>query len=896
LHTCVKENKPVYGHTKRITIENDGIYYRLVAWPLTNAEGQAKFFVVAFEVPDIAGLLPMLSPGKKLSAKNTRVIELENELAQTKEQLQAFIDQLEAANSQQQLLNEELHSTNEELQVANEELEANNEEQQEANTQIAEAYSKLQEMHRILEQKETALRLTSNTFQTVLDNAREGYVLIGKNYTLAAFNHEADNFFVKLNKTPLVTGESMFRFLPLDFITVFKERFDSAWAGETNSYQIKHVIDGDTFWINARYSPVYGVGNMVESVLLSFDDITTTVIAQQKIDASELLFRSMTENSTDIIFRKDADGKILYISSSIRRITGYNQQQLLNHYLFEFLHEDDVPAITAVHKTVLVSPDNSVKLEFRLKHANGRLLWMEGMAVNMLGVAGVESIILNIRNITERKEAEQKLLASELRFRSLIENSHDGIALLGKEGKMVYLSSTVERILGYTAEELNGVDPQTLAHPDEIAPVLGILEELAPRFGETATAEYRMKHKNGDWRWLKANITNQLHQEGIGAFVFNYEDITERKESEEKLVNYEANLKTIFDNTEIAYTMLDKQLNMVTFNRRADLWAETFFGKQLKVGKALLAYIKNGAESARLRVLLKKVLEGKDIKFDFHMAAPDGGEMWYIARINPVTGHDGQVHGVCLAISDITLRKKHEIEMEKMTADLIQRNKDLEQFTFVVSHNLRAPLTNIMGLSQLLMDDHQTEAFKDRYANQLLQSAQKMDVIIKDLNHILQIKKEVREVRQTVYFSELVQDIKQSIQLIIIQQDVAIVTDFAEVNELLTIKSYLYSIFYNLITNSIKYRQQGKQMLIAIKSKVIANKVELEITDNGLGIDLKRKGKEVFGLYKRFHYHVEGKGMGLFMVKTQVEALGGTIKIESEVNKGTTFTISFPLS
>jgi signal transduction histidine kinase len=85
-------------------------------------------------------------------------------------------------------------------------------------------------------------------------------------------------------------------------------------------------------------------------------------------------------------------------------------------------------------------------------------------------------------------------------------------------------------------------------------------------------------------------------------------------------------------------------------------------------------------------------------------------------------------------------------------------------------------------------------------------------------------------------------------------------------------------------------------MLIAIKSKVIANKVELEITDNGLGIDLKRKGKEVFGLYKRFHYHVEGKGMGLFMVKTQVEALGGTIKIESEVNKGTTFTISFPLS
>jgi signal transduction histidine kinase len=104
----------------------------------------------------------------------------------------------------------------------------------------------------------------------------------------------------------------------------------------------------------------------------------------------------------------------------------------------------------------------------------------------------------------------------------------------------------------------------------------------------------------------------------------------------------------------------------------------------------------------------------------------------------------------------------------------------------------------------------------------------------------------------------------------------------------------MYSIFHNLITNSIKYRQPGIAPIIEITSTVHQGKIDLVFKDNGLGIDLKRKGTEVFGLYKRFHHHVEGKGMGLFMVKTHVETIGGTISIESEINKGTTFTISFP--
>ena len=105
----------------------------------------------------------------------------------------------------------------------------------------------------------------------------------------------------------------------------------------------------------------------------------------------------------------------------------------------------------------------------------------------------------------------------------------------------------------------------------------------------------------------------------------------------------------------------------------------------------------------------------------------------------------------------------------------------------------------------------------------------------------------------------------------------------------------MHSIFFNLIFNSIKYRQLDTTPVIKIKSELIEGKIKISFKDNGIGIDLTKYGDKIFGLYKRFHFHVEGKGIGLFMVKTQIETLGGTIGVESKQGEGTGFIIEFPL-
>jgi len=239
--------------------------------------------------------------------------------------------------------------------------------------------------------------------------------------------------------------------------------------------------------------------------------------------------------------------------------------------------------------------------------------------------------------------------------------------------------------------------------------------------------------------------------------------------------------------------------------------------------------------------------------------------------------------------------KLAEIERIKMVNELLQRNKELEQFAYIVSHNLRAPVANILGASNALSDMGLSTKEKVILNKGIHTSVLKIDDVIHDLNHILQVKGKVNEVKEIVVFSGLVDDIKDSISHLIDKNDIEIKYDFPEVNEYFTVKPYLYSIFLNLISNSVKYRQPNKACTIEIMSHLLKDKIELIFSDNGTGIDLKKKGEQVFGLYKRFHENIEGKGIGLFMVKTQVETLGGKISIKSEENVGTEFKIEFEI-
>jgi len=242
---------------------------------------------------------------------------------------------------------------------------------------------------------------------------------------------------------------------------------------------------------------------------------------------------------------------------------------------------------------------------------------------------------------------------------------------------------------------------------------------------------------------------------------------------------------------------------------------------------------------------------------------------------------------------DVTVEKEASIEKERVIEELIRRNNDLEQFSYIISHNLRLPVANIMGITDLLISDNTDEELRLEFLNGLQHSVKQLDGVICDLNHILGSRKEVNDRKEIVVFKALMDKVIENFSYFMEQEQIVIHYNFEEYKAIKTVPAFIYSVFINLITNSIKYRQLNVPLLIEVNSYISDNKLVLSFKDNGMGIDLSKHKDHIFGLYKRFHSKIAGKGMGLYMVKSQVESMGGSISVVSEVNVGTEFLIEF---
>lgn len=237
---------------------------------------------------------------------------------------------------------------------------------------------------------------------------------------------------------------------------------------------------------------------------------------------------------------------------------------------------------------------------------------------------------------------------------------------------------------------------------------------------------------------------------------------------------------------------------------------------------------------------------------------------------------------------------KQTFEIQNANKELIQQNTQLEQFAFIVAHNLRAPLARVLGLTHLIKISEK-EADRQVAFEKLEESTADLDHVIKDLTSILNIKKHTSNLTEVDLEGCFVR-VKRMLEKEIEETQATISEEFLEVRKVYAVPAYVESILYNLISNGIKYRDPERLPFVRIYTKIKDNFVCMIVKDNGLGIDLKKHKSNMFNLYKRFHLHMEGKGLGLFLVKTQIEALGGKIEVQSELNEGTTFSVYFKRS
>ncbi len=235
-----------------------------------------------------------------------------------------------------------------------------------------------------------------------------------------------------------------------------------------------------------------------------------------------------------------------------------------------------------------------------------------------------------------------------------------------------------------------------------------------------------------------------------------------------------------------------------------------------------------------------------------------------------------------------------ELEVANRTKELLSHNNQLEQFAFISAHNLRAPVARILGLGEVLRLTGKSKEDVKAIIEKLIFTTQELDRVVKDLSQILDIRKNSSTIISTINLNEEVQLVKANLQKDIEESRAEIFHDFIAVEEVHSVKPYIDSILMNLVSNAIKYRDPSRLPIIKIWSEIGEGYINICVSDNGLGIDLTRHSDKLFKLYNRFHFHIEGKGLGLYMTKTQVIALGGTIEATSEIDNGITFRISLP--
>ncbi len=296
------------------------------------------------------------------------------------------------------------------------------------------------------------------------------------------------------------------------------------------------------------------------------------------------------------------------------------------------------------------------------------------------------------------------------------------------------------------------------------------------------------------------------------------------------------------------------------------------------------------------KFVLEKILSGYDQPYDVECLRKDG------------TRFSLEVHGKSIPymgkmirvteFRDITGRKRSEEKIREQNArltdiasDLKRKNDQLEEFAQIVSHNLRAPIGNILSLISFYEDTVKKEE-KEEYFNLLKTSSHAVNNTFNELVEVLKIRQNTGIERQTLSFALTLDNVKRMFAAKIAKTQAIIKEDF-QVKTIVFPNIYLESIFLNLLSNSLKYRQKEIVPVISFKTYLHEGQTILEVNDNGLGIDLDKYGHLVFKLNKTFHLHPEARGIGLFITKNQVEAMGGEIKVFSKPNEGATFVINF---
>lgn len=734
-----------------------------------------------------------------------------------------------------------------------------------------------------LKEREQAHHASEIKFRTIVESAPDALIIADDKGRIVLLNSRAEELF----------GYAAADLVEKPVEVLMPERYRSGhpekrqgFTQNSHSRAMGNLIleglrsDGTEFPTDVSLSPMKtGEGLLIAA---AFRDITEKVEREKELrryhealqvqsSRVESILGSISESFCLI----DSDWKIQYWNPAAEKTTEKLRREVLGCVLWDVFPQESTSTLLAECTRAM-----EIRASSAFEHRSPNGSWY----YNSVHPGAEGGLTIYFKDISERKRAELEIISVKNNQNALINATRDLMWSVDRQYRLVSANAGfddfVQKLYGYrhAAGDCVLEERNTGEHNDEWQ---GYLDRGLS--GESFFVELdSMPHYLTQFNPIADTITGEIT--GVACHSAN---TAERNRLEEEKRESAERFQAVVQSGSDLIFILDEQFTV----DYASPSSEGLLGPTNGLpGEALLTLV-HPESRERVRGALRKALLGRTARLDAVRLRASGGQwLWVEATIDNLLGN-ASVCGLVVNAKDITEQKVREGERELLIKELTRSNSDLMQFSFITSHNLKAPLSNIRGLLHVLQMDPDS-----RDATTVLQmidiSTQKLENTITDLAKILFIRnnKEIptRELDiRTVFdrvnrnFIEAENDIHAIISLDLAEPTVSF-------NE-----AYLESIFINLISNSIKYRHDSRPLHIKMSTSRRGAEVRLEFSDNGTGIDTSRHQDRLFGMYQRFHSNSEGHGLGLFIIKAQIQALGGTIEVRSTVGEYTSFIIDF---
>jgi PAS domain S-box-containing protein len=731
--------------------------------------------------------------------------------------------------------------------------------------------------------------LFENSLDLIYVNDLKGNILDANDIALETLGYKRDDI-PNISFIDLVDEENLFKAIKLT-----KEIVEKGKQTERSEYKLKKK-DGDFIYIETYAIPIKK-NDKIYAILGIGTNITEQKVAEQKLRESEEKYRHLFESSPYFVGLVDLKGNLLDCNDRIEYFLSiHKKEDLIGKNFREIfsINENNkylIPKLLELYKSLL-NDKISEPIAFKLYRTVGGSLWLN-LQGSLIDIEGKKLIQFIIQDITEKKEAEQKLKESEEKYKNLVENGQEGVWAVNEYSDTIFVNPKICEMLGYTKEEMMGTNLNLYLEDS----MMEFVNSYIPRRkkGLKDTYELEFIKKDGSRIQTSINAAPILKDgEFKGSFAY-VKDITQRKITEHKLKESEEKFRTIFKAIPDLYFLVDHDTTILDYKGKEE---DLYVPPELFLGKKLTEVMPIEIKKLSLNAVKKTINTQKPQLMEYTL--PIRNEIRYFEARHLFFSEEQ----VAIFIREITDRKKAELlikEEVKKLKELDQIRKDLISR---VSHELKTPLVSVVGGSELLlnnlkekMDDEELELLEI-----IQKGGKRLKHLIENLLDITRIEYNKFKLEKEVEdLSNIVKEISNDFKHLIKERKLILNIELPENLPINIDRIRLEQVITNLLLNAIKNTPPMGH--ITLKLQKNEEWAEISVSDTGVGL-IKEEMNIIFtrfGKIERYgegleYIDIQGSGLGLFISKEIVDLHGGNIRAESEGrNKGSTFTVKLPI-